>query len=71
MKPEIFASNAEQRPLVILNAAGIQPKNGIALPALFSRDPSTTRRVLEFFTVNIRNPNTRKAYGKSAAQFAA
>jgi integrase len=38
---------------------------------LFSRDPSTARRVLEFFTVNIRNPNTRKAYGKAVAQFAA
>jgi site-specific recombinase XerD len=71
MKPEIFASNAEPQWLVISNAAGIQPKNGIALPALFSRDPSTTRRVLEFFTVNIRNPNTRKSYGKAAAQFAA
>jgi site-specific recombinase XerD len=71
MKPEIFASNAEPQPLVILTGAGIQPKNGMALPALFSRDPSTARHVLEFFTVNIRNPNTRKAYGKAAAQFAA
>src|SRR5450759_91721 len=64
MEQEIFA-NAEARPLVIF-----QPKDGIALPALFSPDPGTARRVLEFFTVNIRNPHTRKAYGKAAGEFA-
>jgi len=42
-----------------------------ALPALFSPDAGTARRVLEFFTVNIRNPHTRKAYGKAAGEFAA
>ena len=44
---------------------------GIVLPALFSPDPGTARRVLEFFTANIRNPHTRKAYGKAAREFAA
>ena len=43
----------------------------ITPPALFSPDAGTARRVLEFFTVNIRNPHTRKAYGKAAGQFAA
>jgi hypothetical protein len=37
-------------------------------PALFSRDAGTARRVLEFFTVNIRNPHTRKAYGIACDQ---
>jgi len=31
------------------------------LPALFTPTPAAARRTLEFFTANIRNPNTRKA----------
>ena len=38
------------------------PRGGIQLPALFSPDSATAQRVLEFFTANIRNPHTRKAY---------
>ena len=38
------------------------PGGGIQLPALFSPDSATAQRVLEFFTANIRNPHTRKAY---------
>ena len=38
------------------------PSGGIQLPALFSPDSATAQRVLEFFTANIRNPHTRKAY---------
>lgn len=45
--------------------------HGLSLPALFSADAGTARRVIEFFTANIRNPNTRKAYAKAAADFAA
>jgi site-specific recombinase XerD len=68
---EIFPPTAAPQPLVILNGAGIRPKIGIALPALFSPDLGTARRVLEFFTVNISNLHTRKAYGKAAGEFAA
>jgi len=35
---------------------------GVPFPALFAPDAPTAKRVLEFFTANIRNPNTRKAY---------
>ena len=35
------------------------------LPALFQALPEGGRRFWEFFTVNIRNPNTRRAYFKS------
>ena len=38
------------------------PGGGIHLPALLSPDSATAQRVLEFFTANIRNPHTRKAY---------
>lgn len=41
------------------------------LPALFSSDQPTAKRVFEFFAANIRNANTRKAYARSVADFAA
>jgi site-specific recombinase XerD len=41
-----------------------------ALPALFAPDTAAGKRFVEFFTANIRNPNTRKAYGRAAAEFA-
>ena len=41
------------------------------LPTLFTPTPAAARRTLEFFTANIRNPNTRRAYARAAARFAA
>jgi site-specific recombinase XerD len=40
------------------------------LPKRFARDKDASRRFIEFFTANIRNPNTRRAYERSAAEFA-
>lgn len=40
------------------------------VPALLSPDPSTARRTLEFFTADIRNANTRRAYARAGAEFA-
>lgn len=61
--------------LVVIRETGIRsrtgPGTGITLPALFAPDSRTAKRVLEFFTANIRNPNTRKAYAKAAGDFAA
>jgi site-specific recombinase XerD len=42
-----------------------------ALPALFTPDEKTAERILEFFTAQIRNPNTRKAYASAVGEFAA
>ena len=42
-----------------------------ALPTLFAPDAAAGKRFVEFFTANIRNPNTRKAYARAAAEFAA
>lgn len=39
----------------------------IALLALFAPTPATAERVLNFFTANIRNPNTLKAYARAVA----
>jgi len=42
----------------------------LQLPALISgAGESAAKRFLEFFTVNIRNPNTRAAYGRAAGAF--
>jgi site-specific recombinase XerD len=40
------------------------------LPALFAPDPAASRRFVEFFTANIRNANTRRAYARAATEFA-
>ncbi|GAB4072248.1 tyrosine-type recombinase/integrase [Ancylobacter sonchi] len=43
---------------------------GSRLPALVrAADERTRFRFLEFFTAQIRNPNTRRAYGKDVSQF--
>lgn len=41
-----------------------------AVPALYAPDAAAARRAFEFFAVNIRNPNTRKAYARAASEFA-
>lgn len=43
----------------------------IAVPALFAPTPQAQQRTVEFFVASIRNPNTRKAYARAAADFAA
>ena len=41
-----------------------------ALPRLFAPDQDAARRFIEFFTANIRNPHTRRAYARAAVEFA-
>jgi site-specific recombinase XerD len=41
------------------------------VPALYAPDALAAKRAFEFFAVNIRNPNTRKAYARAAGEFAA
>lgn len=43
----------------------------IEVHGLFSPTLDAKRRFIEFFTANIRNPNTRKAYARAASEFAA
>jgi integrase len=53
---------------IILAASPCSP----ALPALIADAGSQAqRRFLEFFTANIRNPNTRRAYARAAGDFLA
>ena len=39
------------------------------LPALFTPTPAAAQRTLEFFTANIRNPNTRRSYARAVSEF--
>jgi site-specific recombinase XerD len=49
----------------------VRVKSGsLDLPALFAPDKDAARRFIEFFTANIRNPNTRRAYARAAVEFA-
>ena len=41
------------------------------VPALYAPEPAVARRTMEFFAVNIRNANTRKAYARGVADFSA
>jgi site-specific recombinase XerD len=42
----------------------------VVLPALFAPTADASKRFIEFFTANIRNPNTRKAYAWAVGEFA-
>ena len=50
-------------------SANVFDANG-QVPALYAPDQPAAKRAFEFFTVNIRNPNTRKAYARAASDFA-
>jgi site-specific recombinase XerD len=46
------------------------PESAPALPTIITREGrKTTTRFLEFFTANIRNPNTRLSYMRAVGQF--
>jgi len=49
----------------------LEKVTGATIPALYAGDDRAARRTLEFFTAQIRNSNTRKAYARAAANFAA
>jgi len=49
----------------------VKRHRGIILPMLITAaGEKASRRFLEFFTANIRNPNTRRAYAQAVARFA-
>ena len=56
-------------PIVISRPKALRT-TGIVLPRLFSADAQASKRFVEFFTANIRNPNTRRAYAKAVHSFA-
>lgn len=49
-----------------LSPLGVTP-----LPSVFMVHPAVRRRVRDFFSSHIRNPNTRRAYLEAVRQFSA
>ena len=58
------------REMVLPEAARGAVAIGEGLPRLFTPTPAAAKRTIEFFTANIRNPNTRKAYARAIGEFA-
>src|ERR1700687_3803091 len=57
-------ADSDQLPVILLTA------QDAAVPALIAaRGHHAGRRFVEFFTANIRNPNTRKAYYRASCEF--
>ncbi len=54
-----------------MTAAAVAVVHEPEVPAVFVASPSASRRFWEFFTANIRNPNTRRAYLRVAHAFSA
>jgi integrase/recombinase XerD len=57
--------------IVIHNKPDVLSAASSALPLVFQSSPAGERRFWEFFTVNIRNPHTRRAYFNAVSTFAA
>ena len=62
LKPDNLPASGRQLALVGASASD-------QLPAIFLRSESAGKRFWEFFTANIRNRNTRRAYFVAVAQF--
>jgi hypothetical protein len=57
-------ADSDNLPVVLLTL------HDASVPALIAaRGRHARRRFVEFFTANIRNPNTRKAYYRAACEF--
>lgn len=53
-------------------SSGLETIGTVCLPAIVAREGErASRRFLEFFTANIRNPNTRMAYARAVGRFLA
>jgi site-specific recombinase XerD len=56
--------------LVVLKPHQVKRATPAGLPALIAdAGPKAARRFIEFFTANIRNPNTRRAYYRAVTDF--
>ena len=66
MPEALLPQNREASKTSALSAA---TSNLPPLPALFAPTPAAAQRTLEFFTANIRNPNTRRSYARAIGEF--
>ena len=60
----------EPQALIVRAGSGVTTFCERPFPLIVARaEPDASRRFIEFFTANIRNPNTRAAYARAVAQF--
>lgn len=66
MRGEILPARAAAAPIV----ARVEGFADLPIPAVIAREgEQAAKRFIEFFTANIRNPNTRAAYARAVWQF--
>jgi site-specific recombinase XerD len=62
----MLTTSEQERPIILCD----REMRELPLPATFHRAGERAgRRFVEFFTAHIRNPNTRRAYGRAIAEF--
>jgi len=66
-----MTSSPDSLPVSGRQLAAVGASTGAPLPAIFLRAQDRGKRFWEFFTVNIRNRHTRKAYFVAVTQFSA
>ena len=58
------------QPVLRAGAVAVSASDAHVVPALVaSRGEAASWRYVEFFTANIRNPNTRRAYARACSRF--
>ena len=65
------AAVAERLPALGPATGTVSKTSPVEVPALFGQDAAVALRTVEFFAVNIRNPNTRRAYARAVVDFGA
>jgi hypothetical protein len=62
-------STSKTTEIMTLDPSGGLADNGVKAPALFLRQAGASDRFFDFFTSNIRNKHTRRAYYNAACRF--
>ena len=70
---EQITATASKKALIVVPSPSLPQKakgQALTVPAIITNEgKKTTKRFLEFFTANIRNPNTRASYVRAISQF--
>jgi integrase/recombinase XerD len=64
-----MSSDSTSTGIIVPDALRDLAENGAKVPALFIQEARAFERFFDFFTANIRNPHTRRAYYNAACKF--
>ena len=67
---DAMADTGNRSETVVTSTLIIAPAHGLLPARLFAPTPKAAQRVLEFFTAQVNNDHTRKAYLNAARRFA-